>query len=58
MEIAETREGKVAECAALFALRLLTDHPKREAIRRRDVLNEPVRETARSCDVSRDTISR
>jgi IS30 family transposase len=34
----------------------LTDHQKREAIRRRD--GEPVREIARSYNVSHSTISR
>ena len=36
----------------------LTPHQKREAIRRRDVLGEPVREIARSYNVSHSTISR
>ena len=36
----------------------LTDHQKREAIRRRDLLDEPVREIARSYNVSHSTISR
>jgi DNA invertase Pin-like site-specific DNA recombinase len=36
----------------------LTEHQKREAIRRRDVLDEPVREIARSYNVSHSTISR
>src|SRR5215471_4423822 len=40
------------------ALRLLTDHQKREAIRRRDIDGEPVREIARSYNVSHSTISR
>ena len=40
------------------ALRLLTDHQKREAIRRRDLDGEPVREIARSHNVSYSTISR
>jgi IS30 family transposase len=36
----------------------LTDHQKREAIRRRDIDGEPVREIARSYNVSHSTISR
>ena len=36
----------------------LTEHQKREAIRRRDKLGEPVREIARSYNVSHSTISR
>jgi hypothetical protein len=36
----------------------LTEHQKREAIRRRDRDGEPVREIARSYNVSRSTISR
>ena len=40
------------------ALRLLTDHQKREASRRREDLGEPLREIARSYNVSHSTISR
>jgi DNA invertase Pin-like site-specific DNA recombinase len=36
----------------------LTEHQKRAAIRRRDKLCEPVREIARSFNVSHSTISR
>jgi hypothetical protein len=36
----------------------LTEHQKREAMRRRDRDGEPVREIARSCNVSHSTISR
>ena len=36
----------------------LTDHQKRETIRRGDRDNEPVREIARSDNVSHSTISR
>jgi IS30 family transposase len=36
----------------------LTDHQKREAIRRRDHDGEPVREIARSYNVHNSTISR
>jgi DNA invertase Pin-like site-specific DNA recombinase len=36
----------------------LTEHQKREAIRRRDKLGEPLREIARSYNVSHSTISR
>jgi DNA invertase Pin-like site-specific DNA recombinase len=36
----------------------LTDHQKREAIRRRDLDGEPVREIASSYNVSYSTISR
>jgi DNA invertase Pin-like site-specific DNA recombinase len=35
-----------------------TEHQKREAIRRRDIDGEPVREIARSYNVSHSTISR
>jgi IS30 family transposase len=36
----------------------LTEHQRREAIRRRDELGEPVRDIARSNNVSHSTISR
>ena len=36
----------------------LTEHQKREGIRRRDLDGEPVREIARSYNVSHSTISR
>jgi DNA invertase Pin-like site-specific DNA recombinase len=36
----------------------LTEHQKREAIRRRDVQGEPIREIARGYNVSHSTISR
>jgi DNA invertase Pin-like site-specific DNA recombinase len=36
----------------------LTEHQKREAIRRRDYDGEPLREIARSYNVSHSTISR
>jgi DNA invertase Pin-like site-specific DNA recombinase len=36
----------------------LTEHQKREAIRRRDSQGEPIREIARSYNVSHSTISR
>jgi DNA invertase Pin-like site-specific DNA recombinase len=36
----------------------LTDHQKREAIRRRDIDGETVRDIARSYNVSHSTISR
>ena len=36
----------------------LTEHQKREAIRRRDRAGEPIREIARSYNVSHSTISR
>ncbi|MGH7099374.1 MAG: helix-turn-helix domain-containing protein [Stellaceae bacterium] len=36
----------------------LTEHQKREAIRRRDIAGEPVREIARGYNVSHSTISR
>jgi IS30 family transposase len=44
--------------ASTGALRAGTDHQKREAIRRRDREGEPVREIARSYNVSHSTISR
>jgi ABC-type tungstate transport system substrate-binding protein len=36
----------------------LTEHQKREALRRRDIHGEPLREIARSYNVSHSTISR
>jgi IS30 family transposase len=36
----------------------LTEHQKREAIRRRDRGSEPLREIARSYNISHSTISR
>jgi hypothetical protein len=42
----------------LAGKRQLTDHQKRETIRRRDIDSEPVREIVRSYNVSHRTISR
>ncbi|MGH7097385.1 MAG: helix-turn-helix domain-containing protein [Stellaceae bacterium] len=36
----------------------MTEHQRREAIKRRDIDGEPVREIARSFNVSHSTISR
>jgi len=58
---ARTSEGR--ECAKARGVKLgrkpkLTEHQKREAIRRRDQDGEPIREIARSYNVSHSTISR
>jgi DNA invertase Pin-like site-specific DNA recombinase len=55
---AEGRERAKARGVRLGRKPKLTDHQKREAIRRRDRLGEPVREIARSYNVSHSTISR
>ena len=55
---AEGRERVKARGVRLGRKPKLTDHQKREAIRRRDKLGEPVREIARSYNVSHSTISR
>jgi DNA invertase Pin-like site-specific DNA recombinase len=55
---AEGRERAKARGVRLGRKPKGTDHLKREAIRRRDVLDEPVREIARSYNVSHGTISR
>jgi DNA invertase Pin-like site-specific DNA recombinase len=58
---ARTGEGPVrakARGVKLGRKPKLTDHQKREAIRRRDLDGEPVREIARSYNVSDRTISR
>jgi DNA invertase Pin-like site-specific DNA recombinase len=55
---AEGRERAKARGVRLGRKPKLTDHQKREAIRRRDKLGEPVREIARSYNVSHSTISR
>jgi DNA invertase Pin-like site-specific DNA recombinase len=54
----EGRERAKARGVKLGRKPKLTDHQKREAIRRRDELGEPVREIARSYNVSHSTISR
>jgi DNA invertase Pin-like site-specific DNA recombinase len=54
----EGRERAKARGVKLGRKPKLTDHQKREAIRRRDVDGEPVREIARSYNVSHSTISR
>jgi DNA invertase Pin-like site-specific DNA recombinase len=54
----EGRERAKARGVKLGRKPKLTDHQKREAIRRRDHDGEPVREIARSYNVSHSTISR
>ena len=54
----EGRERAKARGVKLGRKPKLTEHQKREAIRRRDRDGEPVREIARSYNVSHSTISR
>jgi DNA invertase Pin-like site-specific DNA recombinase len=54
----EGRERAKARGVKLGRKPKLTDHERREAIRRRDIDGEPVREIARSYNVSHSTISR
>jgi DNA invertase Pin-like site-specific DNA recombinase len=54
----EGRERAKARGDKLGRKPKLTEHQKREAIRRRDLDGEPVREIARSYNVSHSTISR
>jgi len=54
----EGRERAKARGVRLGRKPILTDHQKREAIRRRDIEGETVREIARSYNVSHSTISR
>ena len=54
----EGRERAKARGVKLGRKPKLTDHQKREAIRRRDIDGEPVREITRSYNVSHSTISR
>jgi DNA invertase Pin-like site-specific DNA recombinase len=54
----EARERAKARGVKLGRKPKLTEHQKREAIRRRDVDGETVREIARSYNVSHSTISR
>jgi DNA invertase Pin-like site-specific DNA recombinase len=56
--ISEGRERAKARGVKLGRKPKLTDHQKREAIKRRDRDGEPVREIARSYNVSHSTISR
>jgi len=52
-------EAPSGPCASIRGVsRKLTEHQKREAIRRRDRDGEPVREIARSHNVSHSTVSR
>jgi len=53
----EGRERAKARGVKMGRKPRLTDHQKREAIRRRDIDGEPVREIARSYNVSHSTIS-
>ena len=62
-ELIRARTGEGRERAKARGVKMgrkpkLTDHEKREAIRRRDIDGEPVREIARSYNVSHSTISR
>jgi DNA invertase Pin-like site-specific DNA recombinase len=54
----EGREHAKARGVKLGRKPKLTDHQKREAIRRRDQDGEPVREIAHTYNVSHSTISR
>jgi DNA invertase Pin-like site-specific DNA recombinase len=54
----EGRERAKARGVKLGRKPKLTERQKREAIRRRDKLGEPVREIARSYNVSHSTTSR
>ena len=62
-ELIRARTGEGRERAKARGVKMgrkpkLTDHQKREAIRRGDIDGEPVREIARSYNVSHSTISR
>jgi DNA invertase Pin-like site-specific DNA recombinase len=62
-ELIRARTGEGRERAKTRGVKMgrkpkLTDHQKREAIRRRDIDGETVREIARSYNVSHSTISR
>jgi DNA invertase Pin-like site-specific DNA recombinase len=62
-EVIRARTGEGRERAKARGVKMgrkpkLTDHQKREAIRRRDIDGETVREIARSYNVSHSTISR
>jgi DNA invertase Pin-like site-specific DNA recombinase len=62
-DLIRTRTGEGRERAKARGVKLgrkpkLTEHQKREAIRRRDHDGEPMREIARSYNVSHSTISR
>jgi DNA invertase Pin-like site-specific DNA recombinase len=62
-ELIRARTGEGRERAKARGVKMgrrpkLTDHQRREAIRRRDIDGEPVREIARSYNVSHSTISR
>ncbi len=62
-DLIRTRTGEGRARAKARGVKLgrkpkLTEHQKREAIRRRDYDGEPVREIARSYNVSHSTISR
>ena len=62
-DLIRARTGEGRERAKARGVRMgrkpkLTDHQKREAIRRRDIDGEPLRDIARSYNVSHSTISR
>jgi DNA invertase Pin-like site-specific DNA recombinase len=62
-DLIRTRTGEGRERAKARGVKLgrkpkLTEHQKREAIRRRDRDGEPVREIARTYNISHSTISR
>jgi DNA invertase Pin-like site-specific DNA recombinase len=54
----EGRDRAKARGVKLCRKSKMTEHQKREPIRRREVLDKPVREIACSCNVSHSTISR
>jgi len=62
-DLIRARTGEGRERAKVRGVKLgrkskLTEHQEREAIRRRDHRGEPIREIARSYNVSHSTISR
>jgi DNA invertase Pin-like site-specific DNA recombinase len=57
-ELIRIRTGEGRARAKACRKPKLTEHQKREAIRRRDQDGEPVREIARTYNVSHSTISR
>ena len=62
-ELIAARTGEGRECAKARGVKMgpkfkLNPHQQREAIKRRDTKGEPVREIARTFNVSHSTISR